>query len=60
VPEKDNYRFLIIVNRDFQNLVKLIIATNDKVKCVLKDATLVLANVYIPTTEVASIYIWEK
>ncbi|MDR1331814.1 MAG: hypothetical protein LBK07_06880, partial [Tannerella sp.] len=60
--ERGNRRFLVIVNRDFQNPMKLTIATGDKVKRVQKDATLVPANVYNPTTEVdpgdAMIYTW--
>ena len=50
--EKGKRQFLVIVNRDSQNPMKLTIATDDKVKRVLKDATLVPANVYNPTTEV--------
>jgi hypothetical protein len=60
--ERGNRRFLVIVNRDFQNPMKLTIATGDKVKRVQKDATLVPANAYNPTTEVdpgdAMIYTW--
>ncbi|MDR1330604.1 MAG: hypothetical protein LBK07_00685 [Tannerella sp.] len=60
--ERGNRRFLVIVNRDFQNPMKLTIATGDKVKRVRKDATLVPAGAYNPTTEVdpgdAMIYTW--
>jgi hypothetical protein len=64
VLEKGNRRFLVIVNRDFQNPMTLTIVTDDKVKRVQKDATLIPASAYAPTTEVdpgdAMIYTWEK
>jgi len=44
--------FLVIVNRDFKNPMKLIIYTDDSVKRVLKDGTLQYANEYAVATEV--------
>lgn len=64
VLEKGSRLFLVIVNRDFQNPMKLTIYTDDAVKKVLKDGTLVPANTYTPTTEVDPgdmvIYSWKK
>lgn len=64
ILEKGNRQFLVIVNRDCQNPMKLTIVTDDSVKKVLKDAVLIPANVYVPTTELdaggAAIYCWEK
>jgi len=44
--------FLVIVNRDFKNSMKLIIYTDDTVKRVLKDGTIIPANEYANATEV--------
>lgn len=64
VLEKGNHRFLVIVNRDFQNAMKITISTDDKVKRVLKDGTLINANSYTYTLEVdpgdVVIYTWEN
>ncbi|MBX2926051.1 MAG: beta-galactosidase [Chitinophagaceae bacterium] len=64
VLEKANRRFLVIVNRDFQNTMKLTVVTAERVKKVLKDGTLVQADTYTNTMEVdpgdVVIYTWEK
>lgn len=64
VLEKASRQFLVIVNRDFQNAMKLTLAADERVKKVLKDGTLVQANVYTNTIEVdpgdVVIYTWEK
>ena len=64
VLEKSGRRFLVIVNRDFQNPMKMTILTDETVKRVLKDGTLVNANAYTPTLEVdpgdIAIYTWEE
>ncbi len=52
VLENGKNRFLVIVNRDFKNAMKLIISTDDSVKKVLKDGTLIPANEYANSTEV--------
>jgi hypothetical protein len=52
VLENGNNTFLVIVNRDFKHAMKLIIATDDTVKKVLKDGTLIPANEYANATEV--------
>ena len=63
VLEKEKRRFLVVVNRDFQNPMKLTIVTDETVKRVLKDGTLVNANRYTHTLEVdpgdVVIYTWE-
>jgi hypothetical protein len=62
--EKGDRQFLVIVNRDFQNLMKLTFIADNQVQRVLKDGTLILANKYSPTTEVDPgdivIYSWKK
>ncbi len=62
--EKDNRQFLVIVNRDFKNPMKLTIATDEPVKRILKDGTLVPANAYAHSLEVDPgdmiLYTWEK
>jgi hypothetical protein len=62
VLEKNNSRYLVIVNRDFQKPMKLTVVADDFVKKVLKDGTLVPANAYIHTMEVdpgdMAIYAW--
>jgi hypothetical protein len=64
VLERGNRRFLVVVNHDILNPMTLTIVTADKVKRVLKDATLVPASDYMPVMEVdpgdAMIYTWEK
>ncbi len=64
VLEKGNRWFLVIVNRDFRNPMKLTIYTDDAVKKVLTDGTLIPASTYTPVTEVdpgdMAIYTWEK
>ena len=55
--------FLVIVNRDFKNTMKLIISTDNTVKRVLKDGTLIPATEYANATEVdpgdVVIYVWK-
>ncbi|MBX3255315.1 MAG: hypothetical protein KF862_14335 [Chitinophagaceae bacterium] len=64
VLEKADRQFLVIVNRDFQNAMKLTITTDEPVQRVLKDGTLVKAGAYTNTIEVdpgdVIIYTWEK
>lgn len=52
ILENMNNTFLVIVNRDFEHAMKLIIATDDTVKKVLKDGTLIPASEYANATEV--------
>ena len=52
VLENGKNTFLVIVNRDFKNSMKLIISTDDTVKKVLKDGTLIPATEYANATEV--------
>jgi hypothetical protein len=62
--EKGNSHFLVIVNRDHQNPMKLTLITDDTVKKVQKDGTIVPASIYASTMEVdpgdAAIYTWEN
>lgn len=62
--EKGNRQFFVIVNRDFQNTMKLTIVTDESVKKILKDGTLVPANAYARSLEVdpgdMALYTWEK
>ena len=64
VLEKGNRQFLVIVNRDFQNPMRLTLYTDEAVKKVLKDGLLVPAHDYAPTIYVeagdAVIYTWKK
>ena len=64
IMEKDNRQFLVIVNKDFENPMKLTIYTDDVVQKVLTDGTLIPANSYTPTIEIdpgdMAIYIWVK
>lgn len=61
--QKEKRQFLVIVNRDCQKPMKLLVETEDHVKKVQKDGTLVPANCYYAVTEVdpgdAVIYTWE-
>lgn len=52
VLENGKNTFLVIVNRDFKNPMKLIIATDESVKKVLKDGTLIPASDFANATEV--------
>lgn len=62
--EKGKHRFLVIVNRNFQNSMKLTIATDEKVKRVLNDGTIIKANRYSNNLEVdpgdAAIFTWDE
>jgi hypothetical protein len=64
VLEKGKRLFLVIVNRDFQNAMRMTIIADDTVKRVLKDGTLASANRYTHTLEVDPgdivIYTWEE
>lgn len=64
ILEKDTRRFMVIVNRDFQNPMKFTILTDDTVKRVLKDGTLVKAYAYTHTLELDPgdmiVYTWEN
>lgn len=52
VLENGKNTFLVIVNRDFKNPMKLILYTDESVKKVLKDGTLIPANEYANAIEV--------
>ncbi len=52
VLENGKNTFVVIVNRDYKNAMKLIISTDETVKKVLKDGSLVPANDYANATEV--------
>ena len=52
VLENGKNTYVVIVNRDFKNAMKLIISTDDTVKKVLKDGTLIAATDYANATEV--------
>jgi hypothetical protein len=60
--ENEGNTFVVIVNRDFKNAMKLILSTDDSVMKVLKDGTLIPANEYANTTEIepgdAAIYMF--
>jgi hypothetical protein len=60
--EKGKQTFLVIVNKDFQKRMRLTVATNEKVKMVQKDGSLVPANAYASSFYVAEgdmvIYTW--
>ncbi len=62
--EKGNDSFLVIVNRDYQNPMKLTFAADPSVKRVLKDGTLVPASAYINAMDVdpgdVAIYTWKR
>lgn len=64
VLEKGNRQFMVVVNRDLYTKMKATIVTEDKVKRVLKDGTLVPASTYTNTLEVDPgdmvIYSWLK
>jgi hypothetical protein len=52
VLENGNNSFLVIVNRDFKQSMKLILEVDDTVKKVQKDGTLIAANEYASASEV--------
>lgn len=52
VLEKDNYRYVLIVNRDFQKPMQLTVEGESSLKKVLKDGILAEASTYTPTQEV--------
>jgi hypothetical protein len=62
VLENGENSFLVIVNRDFKKIMKLIINTDNTVKKVLKNGTLIPANEYASSTEIdpgdAAIYMF--
>jgi hypothetical protein len=62
VLENGSNTFLVIVNRDFKQTMKLVLEVDDTVKKVQKDGTLIAANEYTNATEVepgdAAIYMF--
>lgn len=60
--EKGGNSFLVIVNRDFRQNMKLVMEVDDTVKKVQKDGTLIPANEYTNASEIepgdAAIYMW--
>jgi hypothetical protein len=64
ILEKGNEHFLVIVNRDFQNSMKLTIEAEPSLRKILKDGTIVPANAYLNTMEIEpgdiSVYSWSK
>lgn len=52
VLENGNNTYVVIVNRDYKNAMKLIIAGDDSVKKVHKDGSLIAANEYANVTEI--------
>jgi hypothetical protein len=62
--KKGDSRFLVIVNRDYMNPMKLTLIVDDTVRKVRKDGTLVPANRYANTTEIdpgdAAVYMYEN
>lgn len=52
VLENGANSFLVIVNRDFKNSMKLILDTDESVRKVLKDGTMIPASEYTPTSEI--------
>lgn len=59
--ENKGKSFLVLVNRDFKNALKLVIYTDEKVKKVMKDGTLINAAEFAAVTEIepgdAAIYL---
>lgn len=62
VLKKGTDTFLVIVNRDFMNAMKLTIDCDSTVKKILKDGSMIPANAYTNTMEIdpgdAAIYMW--
>lgn len=62
--EKDNRKYLVIVNRDYKNPMRLTFFADDQVKRLLKDGSVVPAKTYANTTEVEAgdmlIYSWNN
>jgi len=62
VLENNGNSFLVIVNRDFKNTMKLVIYTDETVKKVMKDGSLIPATEFAAVTEVepgdAAIYMF--
>ena len=62
--ENEDQYILMIVNRDFENSMQLVLAAEDRVDKILKDGTVVKANSYSNLIEVdpgdAVIYTWKK
>ena len=52
VLENNGKSFMVIVNRDFKNPLKLVIYTDEKVKKVMKDGTLINAAEFAAVTEI--------
>jgi hypothetical protein len=64
VLENGANSFLVVVNRDFRNPMKLSVECDAKVKKVLKDGSVVQADAYMSTMEIdpgdVAIYMWTK
>ncbi len=62
--KKGKRQFLVIVNRDYESPMKLTLVADPSLKRVMKDGTLISADVYTPITMVdpgdAMIYCWEN
>ena len=62
VLENNGNSFMVIVNRDFKNAMKLVIYTDETVKKVMKDGSFVPANDFAAATEIdpgdAAIYMY--
>jgi hypothetical protein len=52
VLENDGKTFMVIVNRDFKNAMQLVIYTDETVKKVMKDGTLIPAREFTPSSEI--------
>ena len=64
VLEKDNDLFMVVVNRDLVNTMRLTVKGDLTIEKVLKDGSLVPANTYMNTMTIEpgdeSIYRWPK
>jgi hypothetical protein len=62
--ENEDNRFLVIVNRDYQNPMQMTIVTDESVRKVLKDGSVVSASLYTNTTEIdpgdVAVYTWKN
>lgn len=62
--EKGEENFVVIVNRDFHNSMKLVLEGDATLKKILKDGTIVPANTYLNTLEIdpgdIAIYSWNE
>jgi hypothetical protein len=62
--EKGDDQFLVIVNRDFKNPMRLTFSADERVERVMKDGTLLPAHLYANTMDIdpgdVAIYTWKK